>query len=106
VAGKCSIVLSPLLTIQHVLHVPNLSCNFLFVSKLTKNENCQTLFFDIHCVFQDLISGQIIGSAKQSCELYYFEDEPETRHQSGPLSSSSIKYFLFQIIRMTLCYGI
>ena len=57
VAGKGSIVLSPLLTIQDVLHVPNFSCNLLSVSKLTKNKICQTLFFDNHCVFQDLISG-------------------------------------------------
>ena len=92
VAGKCSIVLSPQLTIQDVLHIPNLSCNLLSINKLTKNKNCQTLFFDNYYVFHDLISGQIIGSAKQSGGLYYFEDEPETRHQSGPISSS-IKIF-------------
>jgi hypothetical protein len=76
VAGKGSIVLSPLLIIQDVLHVPNFSCNLLSVSKLTTKKNCQAHFFDTHCVFQDLISGRMIGSAEQSGGLYYFEDEP------------------------------
>jgi len=106
VAGKGSIVLSPLLTIQDVLHVPNFSCNLLSVSKLTKNKICQTLFFDNHCVFQDLISGQIIGSAKKSGGLYYFEDVPETRHQSGPISSSSINFFFVSNNKDDICYRI
>ena len=51
VAGKDSIVLSPFLTIQDVLHVPNFPCNLLYVSKLTKNKNCQAHLFNTHCVF-------------------------------------------------------
>jgi hypothetical protein len=35
VAGKGSVIISPLLTLQDVLHVPNLSCNLLSASKLT-----------------------------------------------------------------------
>lgn len=93
VAGKGSIVLSPLLTIQDVLHVPNLSCNLLSVSTLITNKSCQVNFFDTHCVFQDLISGRVIGTAEQSGGLYYLEDEPKTRHQSGPISFSSVKSF-------------
>ena len=34
VAGKGSIIIYPLLTLQDVLHVPNLSCNILSVRKL------------------------------------------------------------------------
>ena len=106
VAGQSYIVFSPLLTIQDILHVPKLSWNLLSISKLTTNKNCQAHFFDTHCVFQDLISGGMIGSAEHSGGLYYFEDEQQTRHQTGPISSYSVKSFLFQIIRMTLCYGI
>ena len=53
VAGKGAIIISPLLTLQDVLHVPNLSCNLLFVSKLTRDKRCQTHFLDTHCLFQD-----------------------------------------------------
>jgi len=93
VAGKSSIVLSPLLTIQDVLHVPNLSCNLLSVNQLITDKNCHVHFLDTHCVFQDLISGKVIGTAEKRGGLYYLEDEPKTRRQSGPISFSSVKSF-------------
>ena len=51
IAGKGSVVLSPMLTLKNVFHVPNLSCNLIFVSKLAQDTNCQTIFFRSHCVF-------------------------------------------------------
>jgi len=66
VAGKSYVIISPLLTLQDVLHVPNFSCNLLSVSKLIWGKRCQTHFFDTHCLFQDSISGKTIGSAKQN----------------------------------------
>jgi hypothetical protein len=50
VAGKGSVVLSPELSLENVLHVPKLSCNLMFVSKLAEDKNCQTNFFRSHCV--------------------------------------------------------
>lgn len=38
IAGKGSIILSSTLTLHNVLHVPNLSCNLLSISKLTRPE--------------------------------------------------------------------
>jgi len=66
IAGKGSVVLSPELSLENVLPVPKLSCNLMSVSKLTEDANCQTNFFLSHCIFQDLNSGKIIGSAKKS----------------------------------------
>ncbi|KAI5418366.1 hypothetical protein KIW84_042851 [Lathyrus oleraceus] len=51
IAGKGSVVLSQMLTLKNVLHVPNLSCNLI----------------------SDLNSGKMIGSAKESGGLYYLE---------------------------------
>jgi hypothetical protein len=65
----------------------------LYVSKLITNKNCQAHFFDTHCVFEDLISSRTIGIAEESGGLYYLKDEPKTRHQFGPISSSSVKSF-------------
>ena len=48
IAGKGSVVLSPVLTLKNVLHVPNLSCNLMSVSKLTQDTNCQIIFFKSH----------------------------------------------------------
>ncbi|CAJ2651427.1 unnamed protein product [Trifolium pratense] len=87
IAGKGSVVLSPSLTLKDVLHVPNLSCSLMSVSKLAQDRNCQTNFFRTHCVFQDLNSGKMIGSAKESGGLYYFDIEPESQLPSKPISS-------------------
>jgi len=94
VAGKGPVIISPLLTLQDVLHVPNLSYNLLSVSKLIRDKRCQTHFFDTHCLFQDSISGKTIGSAKQNGGLYYLEYELETGHQLGQVSSFSESFFV------------
>ena len=72
VAGIGSIILSPSLMLLNVLHVPDFSCNLLSISKLTADSNCTVKFTSSTCVFQDRISEQTIGSAKQFSGLYYF----------------------------------
>ena len=74
VAGKGSICLSNSIILESVLHVPKLSCNLLFVSKLTKASNCCAKFLPSYCVFQELSSGKTIGSAKECEGLYYFAE--------------------------------
>lgn len=74
VAGKWSIQISKSITLNSVLHVPNLSCNLLSVSQLTKKSNCSVEFFPSYCVFQDLSSRKTIGSAREYAGLYYFEE--------------------------------
>ena len=74
IAGKGPIKISSLLTLYNVLHVPNLSCNLLSVSKLISDLKCQANFFSSWCEFQDLNLGKMIGSARQSGRLYFFKD--------------------------------
>ena len=40
IAGQGSIRLSNKIVLQFALHVPNLSCNLLHVSRLSKDSNC------------------------------------------------------------------
>ena len=75
IVGKGSIKISSLLTHYNVLQVPNLSCNLLFVSKLTFDLKCQGNFFSSRCEFQDLDSKKMIDNARQSGRLYFFKDE-------------------------------
>lgn len=49
--GQGSVTLSPLLPIQQVLHVPNLSTNLIFVHQLTKDLNCCVIFSPHACEF-------------------------------------------------------
>ena len=51
VVGKGSIHISKSITLNHVLHVPNLSYNLLSISQLTKQPNCSAKFLSSHCVF-------------------------------------------------------
>ena len=82
-ASKGSIRISESSTLNPVLHVPNLSCNLLFISQLTKKSNCSAKFLPSYCIFQDLSLGKTIGSAKEHEGLYYF-DEIDVLGQSSP----------------------
>ena len=73
ITGKGLVKLSENIDLKSVLHVPKLTCNILFVSKLTKNSNCRVFFYNSHCEFQDQNSGKKIGSAKLIDDLYYFD---------------------------------
>ena len=74
IAGKGSIKLSDNLILKSVLHVPNLSCNLLSVSKLSQDSNCSVVFYPTKCEFQDMVTEKMIGSARMRDGLYYFED--------------------------------
>ena len=71
VHGKWSIVINKHITLDSVLHVPEMSTNLLSISKLMKSQNYSVTFFSNRCVFQDLIIGKIIGNAEKREDLYY-----------------------------------
>ncbi|RVX00895.1 Retrovirus-related Pol polyprotein from transposon TNT 1-94 [Vitis vinifera] len=74
VAGTGSVVLSRDLTLNSVLLVPNLDCNLLSISKLTKEKRCITNFSSTHCEFQDLDSGKTIGNVEECSGLYILKE--------------------------------
>ena len=88
IAGNGSIRIYESITLNPVLHVPNLSCNLLSNSQLTKQSNCLAKFLPSHCVVQDLSSRKMIGSAKEREGLYYF-DEANVRGQCPPTVCNS-----------------
>lgn len=59
------------LNLKLVLYVPNLKCNLILVSKLTKEEKCLVTIFPFYCELQDLSSEKTIGNAKKKGGLYY-----------------------------------
>ncbi|RVX18786.1 Retrovirus-related Pol polyprotein from transposon TNT 1-94 [Vitis vinifera] len=70
IVGTGSIKLTKELYLDSVLHVPNLDCNLLSISKLARDLQCVTKFYPNSCVFQDLKSGKMIGSAELCSGLY------------------------------------
>ena len=81
VAGTGSVVLSRDLTLNSILLVPNLDCNLLSISKLTKEKRCITNFSSTHCEFQDLDSGKTIGNAEECSGLYILKEHHDTQEQ-------------------------
>ncbi|KAL6316992.1 hypothetical protein AAG906_026686 [Vitis piasezkii] len=73
--------LSKDLTLNSVLLVPNLDCNLLSISKLTKEKRCITNFSSTHCEFQDLDSGKTIGNAEECSGLYILKEHHNPQEQ-------------------------
>jgi len=65
--------------LNSILYVPNLDCNLLSISKLTRDLNCVAKFFPHLCIFQDLDTGKKIGSAKMCSGLYLLKSEISLR---------------------------
>ena len=93
VARTGTIVLNPHITLYDVLHVPKLACNLLSISKLTKDLDYSVQFLPSHCEFQEVTSGNRIGSAKELGGLYYFEDDNFENKQAFTASCASSSLF-------------
>ena len=89
IAGKGFIKLTEKINLNAVLHVPNLACNLLSVSKLSKDSNCRVTFFESHCEFQDQNSGMMIGRARMLEGLYYFDEVPVSNKKAQSFNSTS-----------------
>lgn len=75
VMGKGSVIISPHITLESVLYVPELDCNLLSISKITRDLKCVAKFSDNLCEFQILESGKTIGNAKECAGLYLLKVE-------------------------------
>ena len=88
VAGQGTVNLQPSLYLKNVLHVPKLSTNLISIHQITKDLNCKVTFFSTHCIFQDQITGRMIGLAKERNGLYYLEDMSGSVDKDNLLSFS------------------
>ncbi|KAJ9682590.1 hypothetical protein PVL29_018499 [Vitis rotundifolia] len=77
VAGKGSIRISESITLNPILDVPNLSCNLLSISQLTKKSNCSAKFLLSHLL--------------RNMGLYYF-DEIDVHGQCPPTVCNSASH--------------
>ncbi|KAK0606654.1 hypothetical protein LWI29_002135 [Acer saccharum] len=89
VAGIGLVTITDDLTLKSMLLVPNLTCNLMSISKLTKDLNCVTNFFSNRCEFQDLELGRMIGKAKECAGLYLLNGPNNPKEQVQAASSVS-----------------
>ena len=73
VLGSGIIVLTPSIPLTSVLSLLNFSFNLMSVSKLTRERKCYISFFLDFCLFQDLMTKQIIGRGRESGGLYILD---------------------------------
>ena len=64
------IVFMSKLKLNSVLHVPSLKHNLISVSWITKDMNCNVIFYHSYCVFHDQVSGRMIDNTKVMGGLY------------------------------------
>ena len=69
-----SLVLTPTLTLECVLHVPEFHFNLLSISRLTSQIGVNVLFTPTACILQDHTS-QTITLGKEHKGLYFFHPE-------------------------------
>ena len=73
VLGSGTIVPTPSIPLTSVLSLPNFSFNLMYVSKLTRALKCYISFFPNFCLFQDLMTKQIISRCRESGGLYILD---------------------------------
>jgi hypothetical protein len=66
--------LSQSLSLRNTLLVPSLSTKLLSVGQLTEELNCVALMFPNYCIFQDILTKEIIGRGIKKGRLYHLED--------------------------------
>ncbi|CAN1240915.1 Retrovirus-related Pol polyprotein from transposon RE2 [Linum perenne] len=75
VQGIGEAIISQNLVLKQVLYVPNLSCNLLSISQLTKDKNCSTNFRANVCEIQDMESRVMIGKTEMCDGLYLLKGQ-------------------------------
>ena len=64
---------TPSLPLSFVLSLPNFSFNLMSLTKLTQVLKCNISFFPDFCLFEDLMTKQIIGRGQESGGLYILD---------------------------------
>ena len=86
--GIGSVIISNDIVLKSVLFVPNLDCNLLSISKITRDLNCVTKFLPNVCVFQVSSSERTIGNARLCAGLYLLRaNDPKNKTQKSSFVS-------------------
>ncbi|KAK2989502.1 hypothetical protein RJ640_019601 [Escallonia rubra] len=74
VTGAGKVALSPSFTLPNTLLVPSLSSKLLSIGQATEELNCCALIYPNFCLFQDILTKEIIGRGTKKEGLYYMDD--------------------------------
>lgn len=85
-----TVAISPTLSLNDVLCVPNFKHNLLSVQKLLKHNSCEVKFLPTHCIILDNESQTVIAVGEAKHGLYYLVNTSEPSkwllnlHQTSP----------------------
>jgi hypothetical protein len=95
VSGAGAVPISKNLTLKNTLLVPSLSTKLISIGQLTEEQNCVALMFPNYCIFQDILTKEIIGRGTKRNGLYYLD---EVRTGNSFLSKTNPKHLREQIL--------
>ncbi|KAL6318435.1 hypothetical protein AAG906_041201 [Vitis piasezkii] len=74
VTGAGTVALSPSFSLPNTLLVPSLSNKLLSIGQVSEELNCCALMYPNFCLFQDILTKEIIGRGTKREGLYYMDD--------------------------------
>jgi len=84
------VTLSPTVTLNNVLHVPEFKHNLLYVGKLLSDNKLCAIFYPDSCFFQDLSTRLNVATRKKAGGLYFLHQNPAAESKAGPLLVAGI----------------
>ena len=103
VASMGTIKIGADLILHSILHVPNLTCNLLSISTLTRVPSCVAKFSCSTCTCHDLTTERMIGNAREHRELYYLKKEDFVNKQAQTVSCKASSLSRKQEIMLWYC---
>ncbi|KAK9043063.1 hypothetical protein V6N11_071414 [Hibiscus sabdariffa] len=91
--GCGSILVNDTLLLNEVFSVPNLSCNLISISKLSKDLKCSTNFNAFGCILQAMDSKKVIGNASLHNGLYILHGSQSSSTPKPSCSFTASKIF-------------
>jgi hypothetical protein len=74
VTGAGTVDISSSISLPNTLLVPSLSSKLISVGQATEELNCVALMYPQFCLFQDILTKEIIGRGTKREGLYYMDD--------------------------------
>ena len=99
VIGARIVTLSPSFSLSNTLLVPYLSNKLLCRGQATGQLNCHALIYPSFCIFQDILTKEIIGSGTKREGLYYMDDFNISRaHNIHQISNKNRQIWLRRLL--------
>jgi gag-polypeptide of LTR copia-type len=98
--------------VKNILCLPDFNSNLLSVGKITQDLNCNVIFSPKKVIFQDRVSGKMIGEGTFKNGLYYLEENMNKCFVSlSPINRDKLLHWRFghpsdQVLNKLFCHNL